>query len=82
MRGVVASALRRPSSRNFSEDSNKSRVKNRYEKYQSRKKEVEEILVSFRKLSPERLEKVREICREADVSLKRALLKIEPIDFD
>jgi UDP-GlcNAc:undecaprenyl-phosphate GlcNAc-1-phosphate transferase len=47
-----------------------------------REKEVEEILVSFRKLSPERLEQVREICRESDVSLKRALLKIEPIDFD
>jgi UDP-GlcNAc:undecaprenyl-phosphate GlcNAc-1-phosphate transferase len=47
-----------------------------------RENEVEEILISSRKLSPKRLEKVREICREADVSLKRALLKIEPIDFD
>lgn len=47
-----------------------------------RENEVEEILISSRKLSPKRLEKVREICREADVSLKRALLKIEPVDFD
>lgn len=47
-----------------------------------RENEVEEILVSSRKLSPERLDIVREICREADVSVKRALLKIEPFDFD
>jgi UDP-GlcNAc:undecaprenyl-phosphate GlcNAc-1-phosphate transferase len=47
-----------------------------------REKEVEEILISFRKISPEKLKIVREICREADVSLKRALVKIEPVDFD
>jgi UDP-GlcNAc:undecaprenyl-phosphate GlcNAc-1-phosphate transferase len=47
-----------------------------------REKEVEEILISFRKISPEKLKVVREICREADVSLKRALVKIEPVDFD
>ncbi len=47
-----------------------------------RENEVEEILVSFRKLSPEILKEVRDICREANVSLKRALMKIESIDFD
>jgi UDP-GlcNAc:undecaprenyl-phosphate GlcNAc-1-phosphate transferase len=47
-----------------------------------RENEVEEVLVSFRKISPEKLKAVREICREADVSLKRALVKIEPIDFE
>ncbi len=47
-----------------------------------REREVEEILISFRKISPERLSEVREICREADVSLKRAQLKIEAVDFE
>jgi UDP-GlcNAc:undecaprenyl-phosphate/decaprenyl-phosphate GlcNAc-1-phosphate transferase len=42
--------------------------------------EVEEILLSFRKVEPERLKEVREICEESEVSLKRALIKIEPID--
>ena len=47
-----------------------------------RKNEVQEILISFRAVSPERLDEVRRICREADVNLKRALLKIEPVDFE
>lgn len=47
-----------------------------------REKEVEEILISFRELPDERLQEVKAVCREADVSLKRALIKIEPIDFD
>jgi UDP-GlcNAc:undecaprenyl-phosphate GlcNAc-1-phosphate transferase len=44
--------------------------------------EVQEILLSFRDLSPERLQEVRGICDEANVSLKRALIKIEPVDFE
>jgi UDP-GlcNAc:undecaprenyl-phosphate GlcNAc-1-phosphate transferase len=47
-----------------------------------REKNVQEILISFRNISPARLEDVREICRETDVSLKRAQLKIEPLDFE
>lgn len=47
-----------------------------------REKEVEEILISFRNLSDERLSEVKDVCREADVSLKWALLKIEPLDFE
>lgn len=43
---------------------------------------IEEILVSFRNISPERLKEVKIICQEADVSLKRALIKIEPFDLD
>jgi UDP-GlcNAc:undecaprenyl-phosphate GlcNAc-1-phosphate transferase len=42
---------------------------------------VEEILLSFRIITPERLKEVREICQDADVSLKRAQIKIEPIDL-
>jgi UDP-GlcNAc:undecaprenyl-phosphate/decaprenyl-phosphate GlcNAc-1-phosphate transferase len=44
--------------------------------------DVQEILLSFRDLTPERLKEVREICDEANVSLKRALIKIEPVDFE
>ena len=47
-----------------------------------REEEVQEILISFRDISPERLENVREICRASDVSLKKAQLKIEPLDFE
>lgn len=47
-----------------------------------RAKEVEEILVSFRNITPERLDQVKIICRESNVSLKRAMLKIEPLDFE
>lgn len=47
-----------------------------------RENEVQEILLSFRRVSPERLKEVRIICQDVNVSLKRALVKIEPIDFD
>ena len=46
------------------------------------KNKVQEILLSFRNLSPERLKEVRTVCEEANVSLKRALIRIEPIEFD
>ena len=44
--------------------------------------DVHEILLSFRSITPERLKEVRHICDEANVSLKRALIKIEPVDFE
>ena len=47
-----------------------------------RERQIEEILISFRQLSPERLSRVKTVCREADVSLKRAQLKIEAVDFE
>ena len=47
-----------------------------------REREVQEILISFQKLSPERLSRVKAICRALDVSLKRAQLKIEAVDFE
>ncbi|MCW5959826.1 MAG: hypothetical protein KIS76_06655 [Pyrinomonadaceae bacterium] len=43
--------------------------------------DVEEILLSFRNVEPHRLTEVKDICASADVSLKRALIKIEPFDF-
>ena len=42
-----------------------------------RENEIEEILVSFRNVSNEKLENLREISSELDVNLKRASLKIE-----
>jgi len=47
-----------------------------------RENNVEEILLSVRRVSPQRLNEVRQICQEMDVSLKRAALKVEPIDFE
>ncbi len=44
--------------------------------------QIEEILIATNKLTSERLREVREICRDADVSLKRAKISIEPFDFE
>lgn len=43
-------------------------------------RDVEEILISFRKIPPERLKEVKEICSNSEISLKSAYLKIEAID--
>ncbi len=42
---------------------------------------IEEILLSFRNVEAQRLREVRDICAESDISLKRAEIKIEPIEF-
>jgi len=47
-----------------------------------REKNVKEILLSFRKISPIKIQQVRDTCQKLDVSLKRALLKIETVHFD
>ena len=47
-----------------------------------RKKGIEEILISSGKISKDALARVREVCREGDIELKRAQLKIEPVDFE
>lgn len=44
--------------------------------------EIEEILISSRKISHGRIKEIKEVCKNADISLKWALLKIEPIDFE
>jgi UDP-GlcNAc:undecaprenyl-phosphate/decaprenyl-phosphate GlcNAc-1-phosphate transferase len=46
-----------------------------------REKAIAEILISARNMSPEQLKSVREICRENNVTLKRAQIKIEPVEF-
>ncbi len=47
-----------------------------------RENDVREIIISFRIISPERLDEIRNLCREKEIILKRALLKIEPFDYD
>ena len=44
--------------------------------------DVQEILLSFRDISPERLKEVRVLCNDSNISLKRAWIKIEPIEFE
>jgi UDP-GlcNAc:undecaprenyl-phosphate GlcNAc-1-phosphate transferase len=46
-----------------------------------REKEISEILISVRNLQPEKIRTLREICRESNVTLKRAQIQIEPVDF-
>lgn len=48
----------------------------------ARTENVDEILISIHELSPERIEYLREICRESNISLKRAQLRIESVDFE
>jgi UDP-GlcNAc:undecaprenyl-phosphate/decaprenyl-phosphate GlcNAc-1-phosphate transferase len=47
-----------------------------------REKEIQEILISSGKISAESLQKLREVCRNQDISLKRAQMRIEPVDFE
>jgi UDP-GlcNAc:undecaprenyl-phosphate/decaprenyl-phosphate GlcNAc-1-phosphate transferase len=47
-----------------------------------RENDVQEILISFRNISDERIKEVREAFRDTEISLKRAQLKIEPIEFE
>ena len=46
-----------------------------------RENDISEILISIRNMSPEQLKKIREVCRETNVVLKRVQIKIEPVDF-
>ncbi|HKP70637.1 MAG TPA: hypothetical protein VJV05_15225 [Pyrinomonadaceae bacterium] len=47
-----------------------------------REKDIQEILISSPKIPKEVLERVREVCRDNDIALKRAEMKIEPVDFE
>jgi UDP-GlcNAc:undecaprenyl-phosphate/decaprenyl-phosphate GlcNAc-1-phosphate transferase len=46
-----------------------------------RVKGISEILISARDIPAEKLKYIREVCRESQVLLKRAHIKIEPVDF-
>jgi hypothetical protein len=43
---------------------------------------IEEILISVRDLPADKLDDLRALCRESNVSLKKAQIKIEPVDFE
>ena len=45
-------------------------------------KEIELLLISFRSISKDRLQAVREICRFNNVAMKRASIKIESLDLE
>ena len=45
-------------------------------------KDIHEILISSSKIPSESVQKIRKMCRESNVELKRAELKIEPVDFE
>ena len=43
---------------------------------------IHEILISVRELPADKLERLRSLCRDANVGLKRAQIKIEAVDFE
>jgi UDP-GlcNAc:undecaprenyl-phosphate GlcNAc-1-phosphate transferase len=43
---------------------------------------ISEILISVRDLPPERLKHLRAVCRESNIGLLKAEIKIEPVDFE
>jgi len=47
-----------------------------------RSRDIHEILVATRKITGDRLHDLREFCRSENISLKRAELRIESLDFD
>lgn len=47
-----------------------------------RQKAIQEILISSGKISTVALNRLRETCRNEDIELKRAQIKIEPVDFE
>jgi UDP-GlcNAc:undecaprenyl-phosphate GlcNAc-1-phosphate transferase len=47
-----------------------------------REHDIQEILISSKKVKPEVVKHVRELCSDIDVRLMRAQIKIEPIDFE
>ncbi len=47
-----------------------------------REKDIQEILISSSKIPAETLRSLRALCRDSNIELKRAHLKIEPVDFE
>lgn len=45
-------------------------------------KDVQEILISSKKISGDTVRSLRALCRDANIELKRAELRIEPVDFE
>jgi UDP-GlcNAc:undecaprenyl-phosphate GlcNAc-1-phosphate transferase len=47
-----------------------------------RSREIEEILISFRDIEPEKLKRIKAMCRELNISIKLAQIKIEPLELE
>lgn len=47
-----------------------------------REKDIAEILISARNMRTEQLSNIRDVCRDGNITLKRAQMKIEPVGFD
>lgn len=47
-----------------------------------REKNIQEVLISSGKIPDDALKNIRDICRENHVTLKRAQLRIEPVEFE
>jgi UDP-GlcNAc:undecaprenyl-phosphate GlcNAc-1-phosphate transferase len=45
-------------------------------------KDVAEVLIAIKDLPGHRLEEIRTVCREYNIGLKRAQIKIEPVEFE
>jgi len=43
---------------------------------------IQEVLISVRELPADKLEHLRSLCRDANIGLKRAQIRIEPVDFE
>lgn len=46
-----------------------------------REKDIAEVLISARNMRAEQLKNLRDVCRENNILLKRAQMKIEPVEF-
>ncbi len=47
-----------------------------------RQNDIQEVLISFRNIDADKLSTIREACRESHVTLKRAFITIESLDFE
>lgn len=47
-----------------------------------REYDVQEVLISVRDMSPEKLKDIRITCQNSDVELKKAMIRIEPVEFE
>ncbi|HMS07932.1 MAG TPA: hypothetical protein PKE66_00430 [Pyrinomonadaceae bacterium] len=43
---------------------------------------VDEIVISFREFEPETMSSIREFCRDNNIALKRAHIRIDPVEFE
>ena len=47
-----------------------------------RENDISEVLISIRRVEREKMKELREMCRESGISLKRARLTIDPVEFE